>query len=574
VQVFDFETGNKLRDIECEGKDNYRVSFSDDGQFVCSYNDKDTTVNIYSLADGSLIKKIKVPSKIEQVSFANDKPYIVVNYSNNDKNKKIQVYDYSQSIMIDEFDTQSKPNYSIFLNDDETIITGFLQSSYLQLNNIKTGHKSVYEGNYRGHDLKNYGFGNKFSIVKYEGDFEIINLNDYTTVFKIETKLNANHLKCKTAKITPDGKNIFTADMDNGTIFIRDLLTGSVVKRFDIETNAISLDFSSDSKLLITDDEDSNIKLWNIEDISNPIFVKNFQLSGSKNAAISADGKNIIAGGLGNTLNLIDVESCAITQIDTTLSDIRTLTFSSDKQKIIFCTKWNLNVMEYDNEKQSYVRKTIIQADSSIDQYYGGIDNAAISKDGKYITVAASDFNARVYSAEDYHYIKSYRTKKVKYTSRINKAIIFENNNYVMVADGVPGLKIYDFKNGTLLWNELFSIEGSSLAAADISLDDHYLFAAINDGTLVLYDLKGPNGIEDEINTNDTEVSIFPNPARDYIEIQPSEESDIQIFDMLGINVSPDGGGIKGGGRIDISYLSPGIYFTKIGNRVEKFVKM
>jgi hypothetical protein len=42
---------------------------------------------------------------------------------------------------------------------------------------------------------------------------------------------------------------------------------------------------------------------------------------------------------------------------------------------------------------------------------------------------------------------------------------------------------------------------------------------------------------------------------------------------MLGIAVSTAGGGIKEGGRIDISNLSPGIYFIKIGNRVEKFVK-
>jgi outer membrane protein assembly factor BamB len=88
-----------------------------------------------------------------------------------------------------------------------------------------------------------------------------------------------------------------------------------------------------------------------------------------------------------------------------------------------------------------------------------------------------------------------------------------------------------------------------------------------------------PTSIED-ITKGNSEFLISPNPAADYITIQPSEGlkpsegSGIQIFDMLGIPVSPAGVGIKGGGKIDISNLSPGIYFIKIGNRVDKFVKM
>jgi photosystem II stability/assembly factor-like uncharacterized protein len=89
---------------------------------------------------------------------------------------------------------------------------------------------------------------------------------------------------------------------------------------------------------------------------------------------------------------------------------------------------------------------------------------------------------------------------------------------------------------------------------------------------------------------NKEKIVVYPNPARDYIEILsiiPTLKrgvdacSDIQIFDMLGTvvynskdNPTPTLPASREGVRIDVSFLAPGMYFIKIGNRVEKFVKM
>jgi alpha-tubulin suppressor-like RCC1 family protein len=79
---------------------------------------------------------------------------------------------------------------------------------------------------------------------------------------------------------------------------------------------------------------------------------------------------------------------------------------------------------------------------------------------------------------------------------------------------------------------------------------------------------------------------IHPNPASNYITIslaalnkglQPLVQN-VQIFDVLGIEVSSAGGGVNevdgGGFRIDVSHLAAGVYFIKIGDKVEKFVKL
>jgi hypothetical protein len=79
---------------------------------------------------------------------------------------------------------------------------------------------------------------------------------------------------------------------------------------------------------------------------------------------------------------------------------------------------------------------------------------------------------------------------------------------------------------------------------------------------------------------------LYPNPASDYIEIScpPSREGagalSVLIFDLLGIEFTspslrdtpPSQGGEKV--RIDVSHLSPGVYFVRAGNIVQKFVKL
>ena len=78
-------------------------------------------------------------------------------------------------------------------------------------------------------------------------------------------------------------------------------------------------------------------------------------------------------------------------------------------------------------------------------------------------------------------------------------------------------------------------------------------------------------------------IWIKPNPANDFITItlsnnglQPFAAEKVQIFDMLGIEIKDLTPALsKGEGvRIDVSHLPTGVYFIRIGDKVEKFVKM
>ena len=125
---------------------------------------------------------------------------------------------------------------------------------------------------------------------------------------------------------------------------------------------------------------------------------------------------------------------------------------------------------------------------------------------------------------------------------------------------------------------------------SQIALEEFRDFAYDGDGTLYAATHSGvykwvdvTSGIA--IIQNKSQFEIFPNPATDYIEINlgafnttlkrgVAEGSDIQIIDMLGVIVLTVEQTSQSVQRIDVTILSPGIYFLKIGNRVEKFVKI
>ncbi len=96
---------------------------------------------------------------------------------------------------------------------------------------------------------------------------------------------------------------------------------------------------------------------------------------------------------------------------------------------------------------------------------------------------------------------------------------------------------------------------------------------------------RNPVSVENQENKS-KEFSISPNPASDYIEISiPSNnhtlkgvvECEIRICNVFGEGVrrvlhsGEDLGGVI---RLDISTLSPGIYFVRVGTQMQKFIKI
>ena len=91
------------------------------------------------------------------------------------------------------------------------------------------------------------------------------------------------------------------------------------------------------------------------------------------------------------------------------------------------------------------------------------------------------------------------------------------------------------------------------------------------------------NSIEDADISEKFDIILSPNPATDFITINhqptegfnPSVGSVVEIYDMLGVKViSEPIHPMTSSHRMNVEKLPAGLYFIKIGDRVEKFVKM
>jgi hypothetical protein len=165
-------------------------------------------------------------------------------------------------------------------------------------------------------------------------------------------------------------------------------------------------------------------------------------------------------------------------------------------------------------------------------------------------------------------------------------AAIFDFVNNLILIDFIdPFVPTYDFyiiDKNTKLVNQKFNLITAGLTTSQNNL--------IFTGDRLLRP-KTVGVTENEQNR----LLISPNPASDYIEInvgagsKPAlENPGIEIFNIFGEKnptlslpigegtgkVLPTGEDLGGVFKIDVSNLAPGVYFIKIGDKFEKFVKM
>lgn len=342
--------------------------------------------------------------------------------------------------------------------------------------------------------------------------------------------------------------------------------------------------------------------------------------------AIQDDGK-IIAGGFG-VYNFMLLRLKADGSIDSTFgfngvgftdmkngSDrIRALAIQSDG-KIVAA-----GVSDAQNTDMSVVRyKTDGFPDSTfgtngivVNNQPNGAEQAysvAVQSDGKIISLGTQDLNGKLgvylirYTANgtldaDYGVNGivrvSFSDNEEAFSSVLQSdgKLVVAGYSYISSDQSKDFLLLRFNQNGTL--DDTFG-SGGRINTDFLNNDDDIAFgiARQTDGKLVAAGFT--QGIPDiaiaryypesKVSVEDFEIYnqifISPNPSNDFIEISISESSytlnymseDVHIFNTLGLKVKSIELKSSSVSRIDISNLTAGVYYIKIGDKVEKFVK-
>jgi WD40 repeat protein len=599
IQIIDFATLKNIDSLVLFNKVS-QVKFSYDGKYAGTQNG-DSTVSIRNMSDKTEMYRIKVPVGNFSVSnvFVNSE-YFIINYLSLSRPENIEVYSMKTGNLVTKIKSSYDFPVSAMLNDNNTILTATYGNGYIEKLDISTNITS-----------KTKIYVNGRGVIVSSNDIYLASKDSLSnlTIFDITSeksiltfnKTNENLIRTSKILFSPDNNSVYAAGikgadtLKKGQIIEYDFADGTVKNVYPISnSNLTDMVLSKDGNTIAAVDTTGKITILSNFHESGATQ-KTYDLKKAVSAiALSDDNTKLFATGYMMGFYYIDLKTDSIHydfQDPYTILDLdpnlRTLALNSKADKLILAgKKKSIFVFNYNSDLDKYIKAYDFIGDDNTNPAGDGIMQIAFSNDDKYIYSSASDGYTHIFDAAKYTQTSKIGINPDSLKYYPSTAALSKDNSVLVTGDIYPGLSIFDVKTGNKLWSQKFEdLKNYRINSVTISADKNYMAFCSSEGTFGLFKINYQTSVEESV--YNSQISISPNPAKDYIEINldaiaainptlqrgVDEGCVIQIFDMLGTvvaSIHP----MTGSHRMNIENLAPGIYFIKIGNRVEKFVKI
>ncbi|MCL1463820.1 WD40 repeat domain-containing protein [Argonema galeatum A003/A1] len=534
-----------------EGHSNWinSVTFSPDGKTLAS-GSRDTTIKLWDVKTGKLIRTIEHSGSIVSLSFSPDGKTLASGGGDN----TIKLWNVNTGQEIKTLTKQGKYGFSISFSPDGKTLASGSEEKTIKIWDVKTGKEIITLNGHKA-DINSVSFSRDGKILASGSTDKSIKLWDVKTGKEIKT-LNGHSDRVRSVSFSPDGKTLASGSDDN-TIKIWNVATGKEIKTLSGHNAFIySVSFSPDGKTLASGSDDNTMKLWNVatgeetinfnehkDSISSVSFspdgktlasgsfdktIKIWNVSigeekslkGHKDSifsvSFSPDGKTLASGGFDNTIKLWNVDTGKAKTLKGHKDAIQSLSFSPDGKTLASGSRDK--TIKLWNVATGKVKKTL-------NGHSNTVYSVSFSHDGKTLASGSADKTIKLWDVAKGKEIKTLNG----HSDEVNSVSFSHDGKTLASGSDDKTIKLWDVAKG----KEIKTLNGhdSLVYSVSFSPDGKTLASGSDDKTIKLWNIDTGEKIRTLNGHSDSVRSVSFSPDGKTLA-SGSDDKTIQLWDV------------------------------------------
>ena len=483
------------------------VSFSPDSKILAS-GSRDTTIKLWDVKTGKLIRTIEDSGSIVSISFSPDGKTL----ASGSGDHTIKLWNVNTGEEIKTLNKQGKYGFSISFSPDGKTLASGSDDKTIKIWDVKTGKEIITLNGHKA-GIYSVSFSPDGKTLASGSVDKTIKLWDVKTGKEIKT-LNGHSNEVRSVSFSPDGKKIASGSFDN-TIKIWDVKTGKQIKTLNGHKNSIfSVSFSPDGKTLASGSDDNTMKLWNVDTGEETMYFNEHKDSISS-ISFSPDGKTFASGSFDNTIKIWNVSQGQENSLKGHKDSIFSASFSPDGKTLASGSAdktiklWNVNTGKAKTlnghkgaiQSVSFSHDGEILASGSRDKtiklwnvatgkeiktlngHSDGVRSVSFSPDGKILASGSDDKTIKLWNVATGKEIKTLNG----HSNSVNSVSFSPDGKILASGSDDEKIKLWDIATG----EEITTLNGHDSAVYSVSFspDGKTLASGSHDKTIKLWEV-------------------------------------------------------------------------------------